>query len=100
MTIDDFCARTYKAFDLEEANSDYVEVLVNPQRDHLLSEEDAEAPMAEPVNPLIFLSGIRNCENSAYTMSDEAEAPSITLVIGTYGLGKTELMHQLCHHLQ
>jgi hypothetical protein len=97
MTIEDFCSLAYKAFNLRDANQDYVEVLVAPTSGHLVLEE--ETLDAELLNPFVFLSSLRSDQLTAHALKDAAPAPSISLVVGTYGLGKTELMHQLCRHL-
>jgi hypothetical protein len=50
-------------------------------------------------NPLIFLTGIRKPGVTTYTGQSVAKASSISIVVGQYGLGKTELLHQICGYV-
>ncbi|HEX3529244.1 MAG TPA: hypothetical protein VH988_19480 [Thermoanaerobaculia bacterium] len=97
MSIDKFCTRARDKFELRPPGQDYIEVLVDPQRDCL--ETDEPAHKARPINPLIFVTGVRGPQHGSHAMTRFAEVSSVNVVVGTYGLGKTELMHQLCNHI-
>lgn len=51
-------------------------------------------------NPLIFLGNIQNDLVTAYAKQNTVSAPSISFIVGQYGFGKTELIHQLCYFLK
>ncbi|MFN6571743.1 MAG: NACHT domain-containing protein [Dendronalium sp. ChiSLP03b] len=51
-------------------------------------------------NPLIFLGNIRDPLVSPYAGQYTVGAPSISIIVGQYGFGKTELIHQICDFLK
>ena len=51
------------------------------------------------MDPIIFLSGIRSGRKVSYFVQNVAPAPSLCIVAGQYGLGKTELVYQICDYI-
>lgn len=51
-------------------------------------------------NPFIFLTGIQKSTATAYIEQTVGDYPSVTSLVGQYGLGKTELVFQLAKYLR
>jgi len=79
------------------SNTSYIEVTAQASKDKLgVKGDDPEVWLApEVVDPITFLAP--DSRSTARELS--SVAPCITFVIGQYGLGKTELMFQLCARL-
>lgn len=77
----------------------YVEVPVREADDFSPGAESESGQSARLVNPLLFFSRLRK-ERTPTPYQSYAEAPWLSLIIGEYGWGKTELVFQLCDHME
>ncbi|MGA8808961.1 MAG: hypothetical protein WB973_13875 [Thermoanaerobaculia bacterium] len=79
-------------------NLHYIDVPVR-LADGRLPPEPEEQQTAKYTNPVHFLTGIKtgDMQDVGHRL---AEPPFVTLVVGQYGLGKTELMFRLGHHME
>jgi hypothetical protein len=101
--LDSFLEAAEDLFDLHQEgrgdrNHQYIDVPVRIGEDRL--PDDATSPDAVYGNPVIFITGIRTKKTTPTPEQPIAPAPSLSLVVGQYGLGKTELMFQVCHQMQ
>lgn len=97
---EELLTRAYGAFDLKGTPyAHYVDVPVRPTEGPREHGTDSEVEVEEAVSPLVFLTGIRSPRSAAHAARSVSEAPSVSLIVGTYGVGKTELTHQLCYYL-
>jgi hypothetical protein len=53
----------------------------------------------EYANPVVFVTGLRTTRIPGRADQPIAPSPSISLIVGQYGLGKTELIFQICHQM-
>lgn len=101
--LEAFLDDSYKVFNLSEEgrgklNKHYIPVpaLVSERS---LPQSDSSQTRAELNNPFIFVTGIWANREPLYSQQKVAAESSITFIVGQYGLGKTELVHQLCQYL-
>jgi hypothetical protein len=104
--IDRFLKAAYDLFNLDtdkdrgRNNQFYLDVPVRIKEGRLpASEVGADIPY-ECTNPLIFLTGIETNKTTPAANQGFSESPSVSLIIGQYGLGKTELVFHVCHHME
>lgn len=97
-----FLDAAYDLFDLKQEgrgdrNLQYIDVPVRIGEGHL--PDDAASPEAMYANPLIFVTGIRTRKTTPTPEQTIVPSPSLSLIVGQYGLGKTELIFQICHQM-
>ena len=92
---------SYKVFNLSEEgrgnlNKHYIPVpgIVS---NGSLPRTDPTHTLTKLNNPFIFLTN--KWYSQPYSRQDVAVESSITFIVGQYGLGKTELVHQVCQYL-
>src|ERR1700752_52811 len=105
--IDDFFKEAYEQFRLNrkeerrgKVNQFYVDVPIRLSRGRMVSNDAPAGEAAELTNPLIFLTGVESPDAIPSENQDYADAPSISFIVGQYGLGKTELAFHVCHHME
>jgi hypothetical protein len=96
-----FLSEAELIFGIQKASNFYIDVLVKLSKNRL--QRGLPHDLSSQQNPLVFLTGILN-NNWTPKIDpppdqDIAETPSLNLLIGEYGLGKTELVLQSCNYL-
>lgn len=101
-----FLEAAYDLFNLKEEgrgkrNTQYIDVDVRLAENRLPESASGSgaAVRYEYVNPVVFLTGLRTREMPGKPEQPTAPSPSLALIVGQYGLGKTELVFQVCHHM-
>ena len=94
---------SYKVFNLSEdgrgkLNNHYIPVPVTIS-DGCLPQRDPSQTLTKINNPFIFLTDKWYHGEPLYTRQDVASQSSVAFIVGQYGLGKTELVHQVCQYL-
>lgn len=81
-------------------NQFYLDVPLRLSRGQMVSYDAPAGNSYELTNALIFLTGV----DSPYTVpvknQSYADDPSVSFIVGQYGLGKTELVFHVCHHME
>src|ERR1035438_9994536 len=81
-------------------NPHYMYLPVRLSTNQLISDETAPENVVNLESPFFFLSGYE--EPGRLTPSGQASAslPSVSILLGDHGLGKTEFVFQFCDHLR
>jgi hypothetical protein len=101
--VQKFLDASYKVFNLNEdgrgkQNKHYIRVpAVVGNRG--LPQTGVDSDDARLNNPFIFLTGKMVSGEPVYSGQSWAAESSVTFILGQYGLGKTELVHQVCQYL-
>lgn len=104
--LDLFLEEAYRSFNLYsekrrgKKNQFYLDVPVRLSRGRMGSNDGHSSAAYELTNALIFLTGIETRDTTPFTHQSIADAPSVSFVVGQYGLGKTELVFHVCHHME
>lgn len=101
-----FLDAAYDLFNLKdeergERNAQYIDVDVR-MAEGRLPDSGASATDAVPfqeVNPVVFITGIQTTRTPGHAGQPMAASPSLSLIVGQYGLGKTELVFRICHQM-
>lgn len=101
--IQQFLAAAYKVFNLSEdgrgkQNKHYIPVPAIVTNGRLPELSEPEVPTGLN-NPFIFITSKWFAGEPLYSRQDCADEHSVTFIVGQYGLGKTELVHQTCQYL-
>jgi NACHT domain len=96
-------AAAYKVFNLSQdgrgkLNKHYIPVPAIVSTGSL-PQSDPSQVLNKLNNPFIFLTGKWFHGEPLYSRQEIAAESSITFIVGQYGLGKTELVHQVCQYL-
>jgi hypothetical protein len=96
LPLQKFLASAHELFGLhsKEHNEHYIDVPARLGRNRL------PAGTFEHVNPILFLTGIHAGRVTPYAAQKLAPAPSVSLIVGQYGLGKTELIFRVCEQMR
>jgi hypothetical protein len=82
-------------------NEQYIDVEVRVSEGHLPG--GGRNPLSNRhdvvANPVVFVTGLRTRRIEGRRQQPLAASPSITLIVGQYGLGKTELVFQICNQM-
>lgn len=104
--LDRFVETAQEAFGINlgdgeiQRQSSYIEVPCLLSKEQLVYSQDNRDNLAPTLtNPFVFLTGIRKSSATVYSGQRSAKDPSISIVAGQYGLGKSELLHQLCYYI-
>lgn len=98
-----FLKSAYKVFNLEEENRGkqnkrYIPVPAKLSEKVLPPRGKLGKP-SKLTNPFIFLSGKWFRTAIPFTGQENAKLPGCFFIVGQYGLGKTELIYQICQYL-
>ncbi|HYY57760.1 MAG TPA: hypothetical protein VE842_10540 [Pyrinomonadaceae bacterium] len=102
--IEEFLDAAYKVFNLSEGgrgkqNKHYIPVPAIVTNGCLPRTSEPSEINSKLNNPFIFVTGKWFPGEPLYSRQDCAGQPSVTFIVGQYGLGKTELVHQVCQYL-
>jgi hypothetical protein len=81
-------------------NPHYMSRPLQLSNERLISDETAPENIIVLESPFLFLTGISERGRISYRNEPSASIPSVCLLVGEYGLGKTEFIFQLCDHLR
>jgi len=85
---------------LFQYNQYYIDVPVRLSRERMVSYDMPDGGSYELTNALIFLTGNDSPYTVPFNNQAYADDPSVSFIVGQYGMGKTELVSQVCHHLE
>jgi hypothetical protein len=80
-------------------NPHYMYLPLRLSTNRLLSDETAPEEVWNLESPFFFLSGNEEHGRPAPLGQPSASLPSVSVLVGDYGLGKTEFIFQFCDHL-
>lgn len=100
--IEQFLAAANKVFNLGEEgrgkqNKYYIHLPATLSEARLPTSGNSPENSSRLTNPFIFLTDI--WATVPYNLQTVADSPSVSLIVGQYGLGKTELVYQVCQYI-